>query len=330
MISRRHFVQGVSLMGLGLLAGCGPLPWQAQTLVAKVHRVARLVVAPPSAEQDELTAAFRQGMGDLGYVEGQNLLLEQRHANGRDRLPDLTVEVVRLQPDIILVSSATDARAMRAATTSIPIVSAGNGDLVGRGVAASHARPGGNVTGLSTPPLAGKQLQLLQEALPTLLRVAVLFDATNPDFQREPYEEAARALGLQLLFVGTGGPRDLELGFEAATSETADGLFVGTGSVTTNNQTRIAELTMQRRLPSMWQASEAVGRGGLMGYAPNRIELFRRAAYYVDRILKGTSPADLPVEQPREFDFVINLKTAQALGLTIPQHVLLQATEVIQ
>jgi putative ABC transport system substrate-binding protein len=278
--------------------------------------------------------AFRQGLRDLGYIEGQNILIDDRHAHSDDELAEPLAELVRLQPEVILVPSSNVARVVQAATATIPIVSAGPGDLVANRLAASLARPGGNVTGLSTPSLVGKQLQLLQEAVPSLSRVAVLVDTTNPGYGREPwrepYEAAARTLGLELQFVGARGPEDLERGFETALREHADGFFVALGAVISANLTRIAELAMQSRLPLMWQQSEAVSRGGLMAYGPNRADMYRQAATFVDKILKGRPPADLPIEQPMRFDFVINLQTAQALGLTIPPHVLLQATEVIQ
>jgi putative tryptophan/tyrosine transport system substrate-binding protein len=327
--NRRQVVQGAGVATLGLIAGCG-LPFAAPPPTAKVHRIACLLGNLPNAGNEALQAAFRQGLADLGYVEGQNILIEVRHANGEDQLADPAAELVGLQPEVILVPGVVAGQAVRAATTTIPIVSAGTGDLVVRGLAASHARPGSTVTGLSTPSLEGKRLQLLQETVPSLLRVAVLLDMAIPDFRREPYEAAARALGLQLRFLGGNAGEDLEPVFESTVRERTDGLYVPTGPVIASNQQRIAELAVQSRLPSMWAQSEAVSRGGLMAYGPNRPALYRRAAYYVDRILKGTSPADLPIEEPREFEFVINLKTAQALGLTIPHHVLLQATEFIQ
>jgi ABC-type uncharacterized transport system substrate-binding protein len=240
---------------------------------------------------------------------------------------------VRLQPEVILAASATVARALGAATTTIPIVSGGAGDLVGTGVVASHARPGGSITGLSSPPLAGKQLQLFQEAVPTLSRVLVLFDPAfypNWERERERMEEAARILSLRLQFVGARGVEDLELALEPAVREHVDGLYMSQGPLIAANQARIAELAIRSRLPSMWQQTEAVARGGLMSYGFSRPKQFRRAAYYVDRILQGTKPSDLPIEEPREFDFIINLKTAQALGLTIPPPLLFQATEVIR
>jgi putative tryptophan/tyrosine transport system substrate-binding protein len=327
--TRRQLVQSMGAVGLGLLAGCGR-PVSAPAPGATVHRIAYLLAAPPSAANAALMSAFRQGLRDLGYVEGHNLLLEQHHATGDDQLAELTAELVRRHTEVILVPSRTVARAVRAATTTLPIVSAGAGNLVASGLAASHARPGGTITGLSTPPLAGKQLQLLQEAVPTLARVAVLFSTSNLDFTPAPYDAAGRTLGLQVQFVGANVREDPEPVFGSMIRDHTDGLLVPLGQGIAGHQARIAELALQERLPSLWAQSEAVSRGGLMAYGPNRAALYQRAAYYVDRILKGTRPADLPIEEPREFDFVLNLKTAQTLGLTIPHHVLLQATEVIQ
>ena len=332
--SRRQFVQGAGAAGLGLLAGCG-LPFGVPTPNTRVHRIASLSANPPSGVTAALVLAFRQGMHDLGYVEGQNLVLELSYADRRDQFAERAVELLRLQPAVILVAAANVARSLLAATgTMIPIVSAGVGtgapDLVASGLAASYARPGGTVTGLSTPALVGKQLQLLQDAVPSLSRVAVLYDPTILGFPREPEEAAARSLGLQLQWVGANNPEDLELALAAATRDHADGLLLPSVNWINASETRIAELALQRGLASTWAGSDAVGRGGLMAYAPNPTALFQRAAYFVDRILQGTSPADLPIEEPMRFDFIINLKTAQALGLTIPPHVLLQATEVIQ
>ena len=333
--SRRQVVQGGCLAGLGLLAGCGRLPFAVAPPATRVHRIGFLSANPPSGVNTARVLAFRQGMHDLGYVEGQNLVIELRYADRRDQFAERAVELLRLQPAVILVAAANVAQSLLAATgTMIPIVSAGAGtgapDLVASGLAASYARPGGTVTGLSTPALVGKQLQLLQDAVPSLSRVAVLHDPTILGFPREPEEAAARSLGLQLQWVGANNPEDLELALAAATRDHADGLLLPSVNWINASETRIAELALQRRLPSMWAGSDAVGRGGLMAYAPNPTALFQRAAYFVDRILQGTSPADLPIEEPMRFDFIINLKTAQALGLTIPPHVLLQATEVIQ
>jgi putative ABC transport system substrate-binding protein len=332
MIGRRQFVQSAGVAGIGLLVGCGRLPGQVASPTA-VRRIAYQSGAPASAVTEANVAAFRDGLRELGYVEGHNLLVQPSHANSDDQLAEPVAELVRFQPEVILALSSTVARALAAATSTIPIVSAGAGDLVATGVAASHARPGGSVSGLSTPPLAGKQLQLFQEAVPTLARVLVLYDATfYPNWEREgeTMDEAARVLSLHLQFVGIRGADELESGFEAGVREHADGLYTSVGPLISANQARIIELAVRNQLPSMWELSDAVGRGGLISYGPNRPKLYRRAAYYVDRILQGTKPSDLPIEEPREFDFIINLNTAQALGLTIPQHVLLQATEVIQ
>jgi putative ABC transport system substrate-binding protein len=326
-LGRRRFVQRAGVAGLGLMAGCG-LPFSA-TQPIKTHRIAYLSAGPLNPENEFRVAAFRQAMNELGYAEGQNLIVEQFNANDAG-FAEPAAEVVRRQPEVILVPSTIIARAFLALTTTIPIVSAGSGELVERGLAASHAHPGGNVTGLSTPNLAGKHLQLLREAAPRLSRVAVLFDTINSEFQRQPYEAAARALGLEVQFLGANVRTALEPVFESAIRQHADGLYVPLGPAISRNQTRLAEVASHYGLPSIWAQSEAAGRGGLMAYGPNRTALFRRAAYYVDRILKGTAPADLPIEHPTTFDLVINLKTAQALGLTIPQHVLLQATEIIQ
>jgi putative tryptophan/tyrosine transport system substrate-binding protein len=327
-LSRRRFVGGAGLAALGLLAGCA-LPFSATPSTAKTHRIAYFSAGPLNPENEFRVAAFRQAMNELGYVEGQNLLIEQYNANDTE-FAGPAAELVRRQPDVILVPSTILVRALQAATSTIPIVSAGSGELVERGLAVSHAHPGGNVTGLSTPNLAGKHLQLLQEAVPTLSRVIILFDTLNAGFERQPYEAAARTLGLQVQFLDTNVRADLESAVETAIRQHADGLYVPLGPAISRNQTRLAELALQSGLPSIWAQSEAAGRGGLMAYGPNRTDRFRRAAYYVDRILKGAKPADLPIEQPTTFTFVINLKTAQALGLTIPPHVLFQATEVIQ
>jgi ABC-type uncharacterized transport system substrate-binding protein len=331
-LTRRGFLQGAGVAGLALLAGCERLPGQAPP-VPEVRRVAYQSGAPPNAATQANIAAFLEGLHDLGYVEGHNLLILPSFAKGDDQLAEPVADLVRLQPEVILANSSTVAHALVAATTTIPIVSAGAGDLVATGVVASHAHPGGNVTGLSTPSLADKQLQLFQQAVPTLSRVLVLFDAAfypNWERERETIEEAARILGLRLQFVGARGVEDLERALEPAGREHVDGLYMTLGPLISANQARVAELAIRSRLPSMWSHSEAVGRGALLGYAPNRPKLSRRAAYYVDKILKGTKPADLPVEQPSEFEFAINLKTAQALGLVIPPSVLAQATEVIE
>jgi putative tryptophan/tyrosine transport system substrate-binding protein len=333
LLNRRRILQGAGMAGLGLLAGC-TLPFAAPPPSVKVHRIAYLTGAPPNAATAEQMGAFRQGLSALGYVEGQNLLIDERYASGFDQLADPAAELVRLQPEVLVAAGVPVARALLAVSNTIPIVSAGVGgggpDLVASGLAASRARPGGTVTGLNTPALEGKQLQLLQEAVPPLARVAILFDSTLAGFEREPFEVPARTLGLQLQFVGARDPRDLESIFETLTREHAEGLVAVAGPVITGSQAGIAALAVRHQLPSMWQQSEAIERGGLLAHGSNRVNLYRQAATYAAKILQGTRPADLPIEEPREFDFLVNLQTAQTLGLTIPQHVLLQATEVIQ
>jgi len=327
--SRRRLVQGsLAVAAITLLSGCGlRLPGSP---TSGVHRIAYLSTSGLSEGVAAAWSAFRETLHDLGYVEGQSLVIDERHGGGDELLAEPAAELVLLRTEVIVVPSITVARAARAVTTTIPIVSAGAGDLVSGGVAASLARPGGNVTGLSTPDLIGRQLQLLREAVPTLSRVAILFDTTQPIFERARYVAPASDLHLQVQFVGASGSNDLESAFETVVREHADGLLATNGPLVSANQTRIGALALQSRLPTIFQQTEAADRGGFLTYSPNRVDLYRRAATYVDKILKGTQPADLPIEQPTTFDFVVNLKTAQALGLTIPQSVLQQATEVIQ
>jgi putative ABC transport system substrate-binding protein len=323
--SRRLFVQGVGVVSVALLAGCGRLPGQAQT-PARVPLVGILNAIPSSAE------AFRQGIRALGYVEGQNIVLEYRSVGAReDLLPDAAAELARLPVDVIVVGGDPPIRAAVEATNTIPIVMAVSRDPVGSGFIASLAHPGGTVTGLSylSVQLTGKRLELLQQALPRVARVAALGPPSTLPEWREA-EAAGRALGLQLQFLEVHGPEDLERGLEVATHESVEALLVLTSPLTAGQYRLIAELAVARGLGAIYDRREFAEAGGLMAYGPSIAGLWSRSAYYVDKILKGTKPADLPVEQAREFDFAINLKTAQALGLTIPPHVLLQATEVIQ
>jgi putative tryptophan/tyrosine transport system substrate-binding protein len=325
-LTRRHFVRGTGLAGLGLLAGCGRLPWQAP---ARVPRVGWLGTRtnPPFPE------AFRQGLREVGYVDSQNVALEYRSADGiSERLPDLVHELISVQVEVIVTEDAVAALAASQGTSTIPIVM-GNSDPVGLGLAASLARPGSNVTGLSSiaPELAAKRLQLLKEVSPSIRRVAVLWNPSNPVKVREwaEMQNAAGTMSLQLQSLEVRGPDEFENAFATATHEEAEALLVLGDELTGRYVSRITELEDQNRLPAMHSTSTR-GSESLMSYGPSVVENFRRAAYYVDRILKGARPADLPIEQPMLFDFVINLRTAQALGLTIPQHVLLQATEIIQ
>jgi putative tryptophan/tyrosine transport system substrate-binding protein len=287
------------------------------------------VIASPFAE------AFRQGLRELGYVEGKNIVIEYRHAEGKyDRLPSLAAELVRLNVDIIVTASTQAAQAGQQATRSIPIVMTVVSDPVESGLVASLARPGGNVTGLSLmhPELSGKRLELLKEVIPKLSRVAVLSNLSNPiipPLLRET-EAAARALGVQLQVVEVRDPIELDSAFGAMTRDRAGALVVLPDGTFQNERRRIAALAAKGRLPTMYAWREAVDDGGLMAYGASVPDILRRAATYVDKILKGTKPADLPVEQPLKFELVINLKTAKQIGLTIPQSVLYRADKVIK
>jgi putative ABC transport system substrate-binding protein len=327
--SRRQFVQGAGAAGVGLLAGCGRWPGQAQP--SKAPQLGILAHEGGEASLD----AFEQGLADLGYTVGRSVLIEHRRAAEPEALPALAAELVGLPVDIIVTEGQTATLAARQATDTIPIVQmAGGGDLVEVGLVASLARPGGNVTGLTSmaPQLTGKRLELLKATVPDAARVGILLGAgigaNSPTWNE--LQSAARSLNLSLVSLELHGPDAVEDVLGAATRAAADALVVVTDPVTLSRSQRIVDLAAQRRLPAMYAQRQFVVAGGLMAYGPNSPGQFRRAAYYVDRIVKGAKPADLPVEQPMTFDFVINLKTAQALGLTIPQHVLLQATEVIR
>jgi len=278
---------------------------------------------------------FLQGLRELGYVEGQNIVIERRYSEGRyERLPGLAAELVRLKVDVIVAVGGPPPHAAKDATSTIPIVMTNHGDPVGTGLVASLARPGGNVTGLSTvnPDLVGKQLQLLKEAVPRLSRVAVLSNPTHP-LHRLPLREvevAARSLKVGLQVLEARAPSEFASAFSAATKESAGALIVLGDGMFFGQRTRIAELAAKSRLPMIAAEREYAEAGGLLAYGANFRESFRRAATYVDKILKGAKPGDLPIEQPTKFEFVINLKTTKALGLTIPQSVLLRADEVIQ
>jgi len=333
---RRQFVQGsLALTGLALLSGCGLVPWQT-TEPKRVARVGVLQASSPELTPPFLDA-FRQGMDAHGYTEGRDYVLELRHAEGRnERLPDLAEELVRLKVDIILTSGIAAIGAARNATTTIPIVFAATGDPVAAGLVASLARPGGNATGLpsNAPQISGKRLELLKQAAPGLSRVAVLWNPSSEGASRggqfAQTEVAAQALGLQMLSLQLAIPDDLNSVQEAAIAGGADGLLLATGAGAATHVPQVAAFAVKNRLPGIADVPGFARAGGLMEYTPNFTENFRRAATYVDKILKGTSPADLPVEQPTKYEFLINLKTAQAIGLTIPQSVLQQATEVIQ
>jgi putative tryptophan/tyrosine transport system substrate-binding protein len=279
--------------------------------------------------------ALRQGLRDLGYVEEQNIAIEYRSSEGNtDRLPGLAAELVRLKVDIIFTASATAGRAAKNATSSIPIVFVGSVDPVADGLVASLARPGGNVTGFSigAPGLYGKRLEIIKETLPGLSRVGVLRNPTIPatSFITKEIRTAGQELGVQVQSLEVRTPNDIDSAFAAATKAQVGALIVAQQSPMISNQKHIVELAAKRRLPAIYTQMDWIHAGGLMSYGPSMPDLHRRAATYVDKILKGTKPADLPVEQPIKIELMINLKTAKALGLTIPQVVLMRAEKVIK
>jgi putative tryptophan/tyrosine transport system substrate-binding protein len=279
---------------------------------------------------------FRQGLRDFGYIEGKNILVEYRYTEGKgDRNPSLVAELVQLKVDVLVVGGPGGLSAAKQATKTIPIVIVTQADPVGSGYIDSLARPGGNITGLTrlTRELSGKRLELLKEVVPKISRVGVLWDADNSEAANgfKEYETAGRALKIQLQSLGVRGPNpDLQGAFQAAAKGRVNALVTINTPVLNRQQKQIVDLAIKNRLPLMSERSEYVEAGGLVSYSANEAESFRRAAYYVDRILKGAKPADLPVEQPTKFEFVINLKTAKQIGLTIPQSVLYRADKVIK
>jgi putative ABC transport system substrate-binding protein len=296
----------------------------------KVWRIGYLIAGSGGIDE-----AFRHGLRDLGYVEGQNLTIEYRHAdNQRERLPDLAAELARLPVDVIVVAGENAARAAQQATRTIPIVLTAGADPMGIGLVASLARPEGNLTGLSlmSAELEGKRLELLKEAVPTASRVGVLFNPASTNAIRlwRETESAARSLGVQLHALEVRQADELEHAFAAATSAGVGALIVWRNFLMETHRTRILQLASQRRLPVMAELREYVDDGGLMFYGPSLPDAFRRAATYVDKILQGAAPADLPIEQPTKFELVLNRKTAQALGITFPPTLLILADEVIQ
>jgi putative tryptophan/tyrosine transport system substrate-binding protein len=325
-MDRRTWLVG----SLSLLAA--PQVTRAQPPV-KVFRIGILTATNPEASQ--IWAGFFDGLRELGYVEGQNVVIERRYfGDSVEQLPALAGEMVRLQIDVIVTGAAPEPEAARRATSTIPIVTAAHLDPVGSGLVASLARPGGNVTGLSqaAPELRGKQLQLLKEAMPGLISVAVLSNPSLPfhALDLKELEIAARALKVRLYVVGARAPGELTDAVSAATKERPGALIVLTDAVFFRNRAQLVELAAKSRLPVMSGAREWAAAGGLMTYGVNLRDSFRRAAGYVDRILKGAKPSDLPIERPAKFDLVINLKAAKALGLTIPRSVLVQADQIIQ
>src|SRR5215831_20696062 len=300
----------------------------------KVQRIGLLSSGSPSSTKEGVEA-FRQRLHELGYVEGQNIVIEYRYAEGvPDRFPNLAAELVKLKVDIIVVSGTPATQAAKNATKTIPIVMYNVTDPVGTGLIASLPHPGGNITGLSNlyQDLGGKQLELLKEAVPKISRVTVLWDPANAAHVRwlGELKIVAGALRVTLQPIGVHGPDDLEPAFAAIKTESANSLIVLANALTSNYRTRIVDFAIKSRLPAMYPISSFTEAGGLMSYGENPPDSRRRAAVYVDKILKGANPAELPVEQPTKFELVINLKTAKQIGLTIPANVLLRADRVIK
>jgi len=316
---------------LAVSLSLAPLAAEAQP-PGKIPRIGVLVVPTRSFFSTRIEA-FRQGLREFGYVEGKNVLFDYRYAEGKlDLLPALASELVQLKVDVIVTASPAGVQAAKNATSTIPIVFAAIGDPVGGGFVASLARPGGNVTGLSilAPELSGKRLELLKEAFPKVTRVVILWNPTTGGDSFREMQAVAKALGVQHQSMEVRGANDFENGFQRAKKEGAQALVTTPNPVINGNLQQILEFAAKNRLPAMYASSEFVEAGGLMSYAPNYTDQFRRAAVFVDKILKGAKPADLPVEQPTKFELIINMKTAKALGLTIPQSVLGRADHVIE
>ena len=305
----------------------------------KVPRIGLLIASSPSPASSRVEA-FRQGLRDLGYIEGKDIVIEYRYGEGKpDRLPTLAAELVSLKIDIIVTGGSSPTRAAKEATVTIPIVMTQDIDPVGSGFVASLARPGGNITGLSNfaPELSGKRIELLKEIAPNISRVAVLgalsLPANAQGLNAQGLNEvkvAAEALRVKLQYLDIQNPTDIESAFRAASKGRAEAALALPGAVLISHRTQIAELASKNRLPTIYYATEFVEDGGLMSYAPNFADLSRRAATYVDKILKGAKPADLPVEQPMKFELVINLKAAKQIGLMVPPNVLARADRVIK
>ena len=326
--------KGITVLTLCAMLFALRLPAEAQQS-GKVPRIGYLSGSPHSSIAERIEA-FRRGLRELGYMEGKNIVIEWRSAEGkRDHLPALATELVKLKVDVILTAGPLVTRVVKKATSTIPIVLTQDPNPVRNGFVASLARPGGNITGLSrlAPELTGKQLELLKEIVPGLSRVAVFGTSTwagNAQVLRET-ELAAGALGVKLQHLDLLDPKNFESAFRTAGNGRADAvLMVVWGAVLNPSRKEVAELAVKSRLPTIYREVESVEDGGLMSYGVNILDLFRRAATYVDKILKGAKPADLPVEQPTKFDFVINLKTAEQIGLIIPPNLLARADRVIR
>jgi putative ABC transport system substrate-binding protein len=329
VIGRRAFLAGTGAVLLAV-----PLTADAQP-AGKVQRIGYLL-GTSSTVSSRPVEAFRQGLGGLGWVEGQNVVIEYRSAEGRyDRLPDLAADLVRLKVDVIAAVGTAATAAAKNATRTIPIVMMLVGDPAGLGFIASLARPGGNVTGLTFSvgmETAGKGLELLKEAVPKVRRVAVLSNPANPSqpLLLKNVKAAARSLGVQLQLLEARGPDEFDNAFAAMAKERVGALFVASEAMLNLHRVRLADLALRNKLPSMHGFREDAEAGALMSYGPSIDAMFRHAALLVDRIFKGANPSEMPVEQPTKFELVINLKTAKALGLTIPPSLLLRADQVIE
>jgi putative tryptophan/tyrosine transport system substrate-binding protein len=321
----------LSLLVVVQLAGAIRANAQQPTKIPRVGFLTTTSLAAVSARVE----AFQQGLRDLGYVEGKNIVIELRSAEGKaDRLPELAAELVRLNVDIIVTAGATDTKVVKKATNTIPIVFAQDGDPIANGFVASLARPGGNITGLSTlaPEISGKQLELLREIIPKLTRVAVFGTSTRVGNEQslKEIELAAGAFKVKVQYLDVLDPKDIETAFRAASKARADALHMLQSPILFSQRPQLADLAVKYRLPAIYPQTEYTEAGGLMYYGTSTPDLFRRAATYVDKILKGRKPADLPVEQPIKFEFIINLKAAKQIGLTIPPNVLARADRVIR
>jgi putative ABC transport system substrate-binding protein len=330
--SRRQFLRAATVAGTAGFLGFGSEAAAAQqpTKIPRIGFLGGSLTATATRVE-----AFRQGLRELGYVEAKNIIIEWRYAEGKpDHEREFAAELVRLKVDVIVTAGSTSTRAAKEATATIPIVMTQDPDPVGNGFVASLARPGSNITGLSNlgPELSGKRLELLKEVVPRLTRVAVFGTSSfagNAQILRE-VELAAGVLKVKLQYLDVLGPKDIETAFRGASKGRAQAVLVLAGGVFTTQRTQLAALAVKSRLPAIYYATDFVEDGGLMTYGANRSDLARRAATYVDKILKGAKPAELPVEQPKKFEFIINLKAAKQIGLTIPPNVLVRADRVIK
>jgi putative ABC transport system substrate-binding protein len=308
-----------------------PFPAQAQ----QATKIPRIGILRVGSSGDPYVEAFRQGLRDLGYVEGRNITIEYRYAEGKEnRLAELAADLVRLKVDIIVVGGTQAITAVKNATQTIPIVMGASSDPVGTGLVASLARPGGNITGLSllSPELSGKRLELLKEMVPKVSRFGLLCDSGNPAtvLMLKETEAAARALGLQVQVIEVRSSNDFDSAFAAVKKARVGALNVLSSSVFSAHRKIIVEFATKNRLPAIYNNDQFIDAGGLTAYGPNIADLWRRAATFVDKILKGRTPADLPVEQPMKFEFIISLPAAKKIGLTVPPNVLVRATKVIK